>query len=157
MTVPNSRCHLSALVLAGTLYWGMAFSPASLFAEQHGPSRSKPSAASAESKKTSAEEAKKSSAQGGRRTPFGWKKAAEKAEETPPPPASSAFVEVEEQGDTIVFKRRTPFGRQSWRKKRSELTSQEQEMLKVHRAKQSEDKTAAETEPAVSGGPTATR
>ena len=157
MTVPNRRCHVSALVLAGTLYGGMIFSPVSLCAEQRGPNRSKPPAASAESKKTSGEEAKKSAVQGGRRTPFGWKKAAEKAEETPPPPASSSFVEVEEQGDTIVFKRRTPFGRQSWRKKRSDLTPQEQEMLKVHRAKQSEDKAAAETEPAVSAGPTATR
>jgi len=57
-------------------------------------------------------------------------------------------MQVEEKGDTIVFKRRTPFGVQAWTKKRSELTTEEQEMLRDHQAKQAEAKPTRPAAPA---------
>ncbi len=39
------------------------------------------------------------------------------------------MVTVEESGDTVTFKRRTPFGEQVWRKKRSELNEAEKETI----------------------------
>ena len=156
MTIPSSRSHLLMLILSAAFYVGVSVSPRPLHAEQRGPSRSKPPAASADKEKTSTETAKETHGEGDRRTPFGRTKAPEKRAETASSPSSSPFVEVEEKGDTVVFKRRTPFGGQTWKKKRSELTPQEQEMLKVHQAKVSHKKTA-ETAPAASSEPTAAR
>ncbi len=44
------------------------------------------------------------------------------------------MLKIEESGDTVTFKRRTPFGEQVWRKKRSELTDLEKEMMEARRA-----------------------
>jgi len=71
------------------------------------------------------------------RTPFGRSKSTSEKKPKPSPPATTPFMQVEEEGDSIVFKRRTPFGVQAWTKKRSELTAEEKEMLRDHQAKQS--------------------
>lgn len=84
-----------------------------------------------EKEKTAAEQpAKKASgAAETKQTPFGPAKvtAAE------PPPKSELsddpFVSAQEQGDMVVFRRKTPFGAQVWKKKKSELTADEQAIL----------------------------
>ena len=43
------------------------------------------------------------------------------------------FVEVEEQGETIIFRRSTPFGKQVWKRQRAKLSEVEKKMLERHR------------------------
>lgn len=100
-------------------------------------------------------EAKNSSAEKTKRTPFGRSKSAGKEKPKPSPPATTPFMQVEEKGDSIVFKRRTPFGIQAWTKKRSELTDEEQEMLRDHQAKQVEAKPTRPAAPAAKPAPAA--
>ncbi len=62
-----------------------------------------------------------------KQTPFGLMKQgpAKKSAE----PDVGRFVEVEEQGDTIIFRRRTPFGKQVWKRQRGQLSGVEKKML----------------------------
>jgi hypothetical protein len=61
-----------------------------------------------------------------RRTPFGVSKQEQKAEAKPePPPAPTVPVTVSVEGDQVRFERKSPFGKQVWTKKRSELTEEE--------------------------------
>ena len=62
-----------------------------------------------------------------KQTPFGLMKQgpAKKSAE----PDVGRFVEVEEQGDTIIFRRRTPFGKQVWKRQRGQLSEVEKKML----------------------------
>ena len=62
-----------------------------------------------------------------KQTPFGLMKQgpAKKSAE----PDVGRFVEVEEQGDTIIFRRRTPFGQQVWKRQREQLSEVEKKML----------------------------
>jgi len=68
-----------------------------------------------------------------RRTPFGW--SVQAAVEQPRPAAQprrladDPAVAVEEDGDWITFRRRTPFGDQVWRRRRGELTAMEKELV----------------------------
>src|SRR5262249_47783083 len=48
-------------------------------------------------------------------------------------PRVDPLLKIEENGDTVTFKRRTPFGEQVWSKKRSELTDLEKEMIEAQR------------------------
>ena len=71
-----------------------------------------------------------------KQTPFGLMKQgpAKKSAE----PDVGRFVEVEEQGDTIIFRRSTPFGKQVWKRRRGQLSDVEKKMLqrqqKTHQA-----------------------
>lgn len=71
-----------------------------------------------------------------KQTPFGQMKQgpAKKSAE----PDVGRFVEVEEQGDTIIFRRSTPFGKQVWKRQRGQLSDVEKKMLqrqqKTHQA-----------------------
>ena len=58
-----------------------------------------------------------------KQTPFGRMKQgpAKKSAE----PDVGRFVEVEEQGDTIIFRRSTPFGKQVWKRQRAQLSDVE--------------------------------
>jgi len=155
MTALNRRWTLVVVVLAGMIVVSTPLSAA-----QKGPSRTKMPPLSAEqaaSSKAKAEQPPSSppSSKEVRRTPFGETKSVAKAADKVAPPATSPFIEVEEKGDTIIFQRRTPFGRQTWSKKRSELTPQEEEMMRAHKAGPSADATGsaadavkAKTEPA---------
>ncbi len=62
-----------------------------------------------------------------KQTPFGQMKQgpAKKSAE----PDVGRFVEVEEQGDTIIFRRSTPFGKQVWKRQRGQLSDVEKKML----------------------------
>ena len=62
-----------------------------------------------------------------KQTPFGQMKQgpAKKSAE----PDVGRFVEVEEQGDTIIFRRSTPFGKQVWKRQRAQLSDVEKKML----------------------------
>jgi hypothetical protein len=48
--------------------------------------------------------------------------------------AGDRFVTFEESGDTVVFRRKTPFGDQVWRRKRTELTAAEKELMALRTA-----------------------
>ena len=65
-----------------------------------------------------------------KQTPFGRMKQgpAKKAAEQD----VGRFVEVEEQGDTIIFRRSTPFGKQVWKRQRAQLSAVEKRMLERH-------------------------
>lgn len=83
-------------------------------------------------------------------TPFGTSDYgdAEPPDEEPETLATSPHVEVEEKGDTIIFKRKTPFGNQVWKKKRAELTAEERQLLNRRRKAAAKAKPAAETKTA---------
>ena len=100
-------------------------------------------------------ETKDSSAKKTKRTPFGRSKSTSEEEPKPSPPVTTPFMQVEEKGDSVVFRRRTPFGVQSWTKKRSELTAQEQDMLRDHQAKQAEAEPTRPAAPSVKAAPAA--
>ena len=68
----------------------------------------------------------------GKKTPFGVTKRgpAKQADKL----AGTRNVEVEENGDLITFRRATPFGKQVWKRKRSELSAFEKRLLEAHDA-----------------------
>ena len=59
----------------------------------------------------------------------------------------NAMLQIEEKGDTVRFRRRTPFGEQSWERKRSELTAVERKMMAA-RARTREKEAAQAPTPA---------
>lgn len=131
MTALNSRWSLAAGVLATMIAVSTL-----LAAAQKGPSRTKMPPLSAEQQAASKDKAKQAPKKETQRTPFGETKRVPTTADTAPAAATSPYIEVEEKGDTIVFQRRSPFGLQTWRKKRSELTPEDEEMLRAHQAKQ---------------------
>ena len=68
-------------------------------------------------------------------TPFGSTLRApgsDQAQAAPPNPralADDPMMRVEMNGDTVVFRRQTPFGDQVWRRKRAELTEAEKVLV----------------------------
>jgi hypothetical protein len=88
-------------------------------------------AAKPEAREAKAKPAKESASSGAetKQTPFG------PAKVTPAEPLPAAelsddpFIWAEEKGDLVVFRRKTPFGAQVWKKKKSELTADEQAIL----------------------------
>ena len=62
-----------------------------------------------------------------KQTPFGLMKRG--PAKKPAEPDVGRFVEVEEQGDTIIFRRSTPFGKQVWKRQRGQLSDVEKKML----------------------------
>jgi hypothetical protein len=68
-------------------------------------------------------------------TPFGPMTVGEDSEQPPTARdfAADPFVSAEEKGDLVVFRRKTPFGSQVWKKKKSELTADEQALLAAGR------------------------
>ena len=65
-------------------------------------------------------------------TPFGPSlRAAEADAKGPRRPVvkDDPMLKIEESGDAVTFKRQTPFGEQVWRRKRSELSDVEKEMM----------------------------
>ena len=62
-----------------------------------------------------------------KQTPFGQMK--QGPARKPAEPDVGRFVEVEEQGDTIIFRRSTPFGKQVWKRQRGQLSGVEKKML----------------------------
>lgn len=81
-------------------------------------------------------------------TPFGPAKVTP-AEPLPESELSSdPFVSAEEKGDLVIFRRRTPFGAQVWKKKKSELTADEQAILARGPRPEEKPKTAKPKAPA---------
>lgn len=56
--------------------------------------------------------------------------------------SGAQFVEVEEQGDLVIFRRSTPFGPQVWKTKRSDLSDVEKDLLE-HQRRRSKEKAGA--------------
>lgn len=127
-------------IKAGFVVLVVLFCTSASFAVQREGATSDAARSSSDSEQQSSE-AKDSSAKNAKRTPFGRSKSTSEKKPKASPPATTPFMQVEEKGDSIVFKRKTPFGVQAWTKKRSELTADEQGMLRDHQAKQ------AKTEP----------
>ncbi len=48
--------------------------------------------------------------------------------------AGTRNIEVEENGDVITFRRATPFGKQTWKRKRSELSAFDKRVLEARYA-----------------------
>ena len=57
------------------------------------------------------------------------------------------MLKIEESGEVVTFKRRTPFGEQVWRRKRSELTDLEKEMMAARKQAEREHTAAPPAEP----------
>jgi hypothetical protein len=69
------------------------------------------------------------------KTPFGTTvRAADPEPEVKRTLADDPLVRVEEKGDTFTFRRQTPFGDQVWKKKRAELTPEEQSLIAARKA-----------------------
>lgn len=69
------------------------------------------------------------------KTPFGTTvRAADPEPQATHTLADDALVRVEEKGDTFTFRRKTPFGDQVWKKKRAELTADEQSLIAARKA-----------------------
>jgi len=67
------------------------------------------------------------------KTPFGVSVKEIVNEPEPARPAARP-PKIEEKGDTVTFRRQTPFGESVWHRKRSELTAQEKEWLAAPKA-----------------------
>ena len=61
--------------------------------------------------------------------------------------AGTRNVEVEENGDLITFRRATPFGKQVWKRKRSELSAFEKRLLEADHAAEPAPNAAASSAP----------
>jgi hypothetical protein len=69
------------------------------------------------------------------KTPFGTSvRAADPEPDVKRTLADDPLVRVEEKGDTFTFRRQTPFGDQVWKKKRAELTPEEQSLIAARKA-----------------------
>ena len=66
------------------------------------------------------------------------------AKKTPDP----SLVKAEAKGDTITFRRKTPFGESVWTRKRSDLTAYEKEILAAQPARTKNETAAAKDQPA---------
>jgi hypothetical protein len=89
-----------------------------------------------------------------RNTPFGRVRQDANPQPAPKPekPSETGLVRAEVKGDTVTFRRKTPFGNQVWTRKRSELSDDEKEIL----ANQSNSgKKPAEAKPAAAPKPAA--
>ena len=133
------------IVLAGLL------SVPSVTAEHRDRTRENTSTSSSKSEKQSSE-AKESSSKKTQGSAFDrlqklFKEAKEAGRSSKP------FVEVEEKGDTIVFKHRTPFGLRTWTRKRSLLTPKEQEILRTYKPRQAQDEPDEQQEPSEEAAP----
>jgi type IV secretory pathway VirB10-like protein len=64
-----------------------------------------------------------------KQTPFG----PVEAKPAEPPPtmelSDDPMLKAEELGDLVIFRRKTPFGYQTWKKKKTELTADERKLL----------------------------
>jgi hypothetical protein len=111
-------------ILIVLLALGLAGAAAAAEAEKAAKPAKQETAAKPEKKSESAEAET-------RQTPFG------PAKVLPPDPnpapsrnlADDPFVSAEEKGELVIFRRKTPFGAQVWKKKKSELTAAEQAIL----------------------------
>lgn len=66
-----------------------------------------------------------------RATPFGRVRQDANPQPAPKPekPSETGLVSAEAKGDSVIFRRKTPFGNQVWTRKRSELNEDEKEIL----------------------------
>ena len=129
---------LLLIVLAGLL------SVPSVTAEQRERTRENASASASKSEKQSS---KKTQGSAFERLQQLFKEAKEAGRQSKP------IVEIEEKGDTIVFKHHTPFGLRTWTKNRSLLTPKEQELLRAHQARQDQGERDKQQDPSEEATP----
>jgi hypothetical protein len=145
MTASKHVGKLLLIVLAGLL------SVPSVTAEQRERTRENASASVSKSEKQSPEtkqpSSKKTQGSALERLQQLFKEAKESGRQSKP------HVEVEEKGDTIVFKHLTPFGLRTWTKNRSLLTPKEQELLRAHQARQAQGERDKQQDPSEEATP----
>ena len=84
-------------------------------------------------------------------TPFGPAKKNTAAPQPPPPPSTAKpLVDVSLDGDTYTFSRQTPFGSQSWKRAKADLSADEKKLVQAHETwqKTQASKTEPKSEPA---------
>jgi hypothetical protein len=78
-----------------------------------------------------------------RQTPFGPVKATSEKPQPSSGLAADPFVSARQEGDVVIFSRKTPFGAQVWKKKKSELSDEERALLARDQPEASSAKPAA--------------
>lgn len=143
--------HVVVAVLAIGLA-GAAFAET----EKDGKTAAKPESSASESKAARAEKTKPAQpAAKTRQTPFGPVKATSEKPRPSSGLAADPFVSAKQEGDVVIFSRKTPFGDQVWRKKKSELSDEEQALLtrdQPEAAKANPDETEAASKGAPESG-----
>ncbi len=83
-------------------------------------------------------------------TPFGPAKKQTATPQPPPPPSTAKpLVDVKLDGDTYTFARQTPFGSQSWKRAKADLSADEKKLVQAHEAWEKRQKSEqAKSEPA---------
>lgn len=94
------------------------------------------SAGAKDPKKNSADGAAKESEEVHvKKTPFGTVRTPVSTKPPEPKgPPSLWLYEIEERGDTVTFKKKTPFGVTSWTKQHADLTGEERQLLAEYKA-----------------------
>ena len=136
MTVLKYGGKLGLILLAGLL----STPPVTAQQREHPPANTSESSSqsgkqSSEAKESSSRTVKRASDERSQSSALSSVLKLLKEAERDPGPA----IQIEERGDTIIFKRPTPFGLMTWTKKRSELTPKEQEILRAHQVRQAQD------------------
>jgi hypothetical protein len=120
--------------------------PAVLAAQKNtGEAKQQESSAAKDPKKDSADSAAKEPEEvEAVKTPFGTmtRPVSREAPEPKGPPPLWLF-EIEEKGDAVTFKKKTPFGVTSWTKQQTELTGEERQLLADYKASKAGGETAA--------------
>jgi hypothetical protein len=128
--IDKEKTVVTRYVIAGLLAIGLtAIAAAEAQKERKAAKRETAAPAEKSTKPANSTKSAERSSENTKQTPFGPVEA--KSEE--PPPAASlssdAYVSAEEKGDQVIFRRKTPFGSQVWKKNKSELTADEQALL----------------------------
>jgi hypothetical protein len=81
-------------------------------------------------------------------TPFGRvKKRAPEPKPEPRPITAKPLTEVTVEGDTYTFKRQTPFGTQSWKRAKADLSADEKKLIADQEAWEEHEAESAKPEP----------
>jgi hypothetical protein len=87
-------------------------------------------------------------------TPFGpVKKQAAQPKPEPRPVASKPLVDISLDGDTYTFTRQTPFGAQSWKRAKADLSSDEKKLIEQQEAWEKQEAEKPKPEPAAAEKP----
>ena len=81
-------------------------------------------------------------------TPFGPVKKQDPAPKPAPRPVTAKpLVDTSLDGDTYTFTRQTPFGDQSWKRAKSDLSSDEKKLIEAQEAWEKQEAESAKPEP----------
>jgi len=87
-------------------------------------------------------------------TPFGTVRTTEAQAKPPEVEVPLAQFEIEEKGNSVTFKRKTPFGISQWTKSRNELTKEDRDLLARYRESKAADRAPRAAEKTSGSGKT---